>query len=291
MTHRIFFILVAAIAVLPCTGVALRPSIHTPMHDPKSISDIDIARRLGDRSEEEGSRHRSQRALDSDKAGLKLHPKNLNQNQNLNRNEWRPKPNKLKPKPQTDDDDVLEKEHATEEAESKILDMERIEIIKKLPKSTENRYVAFSLYGVGTTRYTVGAIENAKIVNTYFPGWKLRFYLTGPVDEAVLDTLKDLGAELVKSSASMFARFLIADDPTVDRYLVRDADSRLSSRDRLATEEWIQSGKKFSIMRDHMNHCHPMNGGNLLHIYLLNSTTTTTTTTTTCNSCSISSSS
>lgn len=30
---------------------------------------------------------------------------------------------------------------------------------------------------------------------------------------------------------------------------------------RLAVEEWIKSGKKFSIMRDHMNHCHPINGG------------------------------
>ena len=26
-------------------------------------------------------------------------------------------------------------------------------------------------------------------------------------------------------------------------------------------EEWIQSGKKFHVVRDHMNHCFPMNGG------------------------------
>jgi hypothetical protein len=31
----------------------------------------------------------------------------------------------------------------------------------------------------------------------------------------------------------MFWRFLVADDPTVDRYIVRDSDSRLNAREAL----------------------------------------------------------
>jgi hypothetical protein len=42
--------------------------------------------------------------------------------------------------------------------------------------------------------------------------------------------------------AGMFWRFLVADDPSVDRFIVRDADSRLNPRDALAVAEWVRSG-------------------------------------------------
>jgi hypothetical protein len=60
----------------------------------------------------------------------------------------------------------------------------------------------------------------------------------------------------------MFWRFLVADDPTVDRYIIRDADSRLNMREKLAIDEWIASGKKIHILRDHPNHGDfPISGG------------------------------
>ena len=59
----------------------------------------------------------------------------------------------------------------------------------------------------------------------------------------------------------MFWRFLVADDPTVDRYIIRDSDSRLNARDRFAVEEWIDSGKCIHNCRDHVNHVRTMNGG------------------------------
>ena len=34
------------------------------------------------------------------------------------------------------------------------------------------------------------------------------------------------------------------DDPEVQRYIVRDTDSRLNARERFAVEEWITSGRK-----------------------------------------------
>lgn len=58
----------------------------------------------------------------------------------------------------------------------------------------------------------------------------------------------------------MFYRFLVASDTTVDRYIIRDVDSRLNARDRLAVEEWIKSKQSIHILRDHVNHCIPMNG-------------------------------
>ena len=59
----------------------------------------------------------------------------------------------------------------------------------------------------------------------------------------------------------MFWRFLVAADETVDRFIVRDSDSRLNTRERLAVEEWVQSGKAVHSIRDHPNHDRPLNGG------------------------------
>jgi hypothetical protein len=53
-----------------------------------------------------------------------------------------------------------------------------------------------------------------------------------------LTTLKTLGAEIESIPpgkgyiSGMFWRFLVAADPTVDRYIIRDADSRMNARDR-----------------------------------------------------------
>ena len=43
--------------------------------------------------------------------------------------------------------------------------------------------------------------------------------------------------------------------------IVRDTDSRLGIREKLAVDEWLDSGKKLHIMRDHPYHRVPMLGG------------------------------
>ena len=57
-----------------------------------------------------------------------------------------------------------------------------------------------SLYG-SNPRYTRGAIENAKLVDKVFPGWKLRIYLSNASDVAVphdiVHQLKSLNVDLV----------------------------------------------------------------------------------------------
>lgn len=138
--------------------------------------------------------------------------------------------------------------------------------IKALPKSQEKRVVSYGLYG-SNPKYTTGAIRNSELVHKYFPGWVCRFYCDKTVPDGVVATLRKNGAEVVfienikGGIAGMFWRFLVADDPTVDRWIVRDSDSRLNPRERFAVEEWIQSGKVMHTIRDHPNHERPMNGG------------------------------
>jgi hypothetical protein len=57
----------------------------------------------------------------------------------------------------------------------------------------------------------------------------------------------------------MFWRFYACEDS--DIILSRDTDSRLSNREKLAVDEWLESDKDFHIMRDHPYHNTEILGG------------------------------
>ena len=133
--------------------------------------------------------------------------------------------------------------------------------IANFTHSSENRVISFGLYG-NATKYCTGAVRNAELSLIYFPGWKCRFYITKDVPAEIVSRLKELKAELIYvKERSMFSRFLVASDKTVDRYIVRDADSRLNARDSLAVQDWIESNMTLHSVRDHTNHCNGINGG------------------------------
>lgn len=119
--------------------------------------------------------------------------------------------------------------------------------------------IAFSLWG-SNERYLVGAERNAMAVPLIYEGWCARFYLDDSVPVPVRERLIHLGADLVRvpppktAFSGLFWRFLVADDPGVDRYLVRDADSIVNVQERVAVDEWIVSGRHFHVMRDFWTH-------------------------------------
>lgn len=131
----------------------------------------------------------------------------------------------------------IEKEHKEEESTKQ----EDEKLIQKIQLFTnplnERRVISFGLYGT-KPKYNQGAIRNAELVSTYFPGWQCRFYVTSDVSNSTINRLKELGSEILYIpsgmgyTSGMFWRFLVADDPTIDRYIIRDVDSRLNARDR-----------------------------------------------------------
>jgi len=129
-----------------------------------------------------------------------------------------------------------------------------------------NQIISFSLYG-SAPRYCEGALRNLLLAEEVYPGWRCRFYVDGTVPQRYLRALGAWGAEIVaiadvKGPAhGLFWRFLVAGDPRVDRFLVRDADSRVNLRERAAVDEWLASGKSFHLMRDHPVHRMPILGG------------------------------
>lgn len=128
--------------------------------------------------------------------------------------------------------------------------------------------VSYSLYGGANPRYTDGAVANADLMSSIYPRWEMRVYHDNSVPKAVLGNLRTRHyVKLVDMQNSplknpMVWRFLVASDPTVERYVVRDIDSRLSKREKAAVDEWIESGKRFHVMRDHPSHSnYAMSGG------------------------------
>ena len=116
------------------------------------------------------------------------------------------------------------------------------------------KIIAYSLWG-DDPKYVSGAYHNANLIGKEFPGWSMRIYYDWSVPDDVITELyqhpqislvsvEDLGIKY-----GMFWRYCIADDATVDRFLIRDLDDRLNSHDKAAVDEWVESGKPFHIMR------------------------------------------
>jgi len=127
------------------------------------------------------------------------------------------------------------------------------------------KLITFSLWGDNPI-YTIGAIRNAEIAKELFPEWTCRFYIANSVPADIIFKLQELGSELIFKDSegttnSMFWRFEPATDETIDAMIVRDTDSRLGIREKLAVDEWLLSGKKLHVMRDHPYHRAPMLGG------------------------------
>ena len=129
-----------------------------------------------------------------------------------------------------------------------------------------NLVIAYSLWG-SEARYSTGMINVCRTHAQLYPAnWKIRIYHDNTAPPNIMDDLNemehvklinvetDLPAWIKNNLNPMNWRFLIASDPTVSAYAVRDSDSIPSKRERAAIEEFLESGKAFHIIRDHPMH-------------------------------------
>ena len=147
-----------------------------------------------------------------------------------------------------------------------------------------------SLFG-RDPRHTWGAIRNAQLAPIHFPSWQLRVYLADlalshdrsngswTVPPRIVKKLMQLGADIVHvterdvtrggdymSVPPRYWRYLVIDDASVEWFIVRDADSRLSERDAAAVGAWVGDGEEAGVggrgetegalhcVRDHPKH-------------------------------------
>lgn len=125
--------------------------------------------------------------------------------------------------------------------------------------------ISFSVFGSAPI-YCYGAVRNA----TEYPrvlgqDWKVVMWCDESVPRDIQLKLRQAGADVRTPpqpiANGMFWRFVILDDPKVERALFRDTDSRPIQREALAIKAWIASSKPFHSMADHPHHTLPMGGG------------------------------
>ena len=123
------------------------------------------------------------------------------------------------------------------------------------------KIISFSLWG-NNPKYTIGALKNANLALTIYPGWICRYYVGKSVPDDIINQLESLNnVEIIKMDEegnwnSMFWRFYAIDDDDVEIMISRDADSRLSLREKLCVDEFMKSDKLFHSIIDH-----PFHGG------------------------------
>jgi hypothetical protein len=122
-----------------------------------------------------------------------------------------------------------------------------------------NKIISVSLWG-DNPRYGQGAIENAKIAQDLFPDWRYRVYFGSSVPLYYKEMLmKEKNVDIIDIDESengygMFWRFNAMFESEDNIFICRDSDTRLLEREKKCIDEWIDSDKKFSIIRDHPRH-------------------------------------
>ena len=132
--------------------------------------------------------------------------------------------------------------------------------------------ISFSLYG-NDSRYTIGAIKNAILASRYFPfddGFVVKFWIgvDSTVDESILSTLQRIKGVQIgvvgesEDNRAKLWRYYAFSDEQFSAVICRDTDARLSYRDRIAHQDWEQSGLEAHIIKDHPSgHDYPISAG------------------------------
>lgn len=131
----------------------------------------------------------------------------------------------------------------------------------------KRKIISFSLFG-SHPRYLRGALQNVLVTRALYPGWTCRFIVDNSVDSTFCVVMAEAGAEIIHDTSGdtdvrhrLCRRFLVADDPEVGHYMVRDCDSVVSEREAAAVDEWLASGRPFHAMRDWYTHTDPILAG------------------------------
>jgi hypothetical protein len=119
------------------------------------------------------------------------------------------------------------------------------------------KYLSFSLWGDNPI-YNVGAIKNAELWKTIYPDWQMVVYYDDTVPKETIDKLNNQDVLTIdvteKNLYGMFWRFFAVDLPNSEYCVFRDTDSRITIREKMAVDEWVNSEKSIHVMRDHPAH-------------------------------------
>ena len=129
-----------------------------------------------------------------------------------------------------------------------------------------NKIISISIWG-SKSQYCIGAIKNAQLAKKLMPEWKCRMFVDDTVPVEYQNQLSDMdNVEVAEvdcdGTYGMFWRFYPMFESDNNICISRDSDSRITEREVICLNEWLESDKKFSIIRDHERHYDwPLMGG------------------------------
>lgn len=129
------------------------------------------------------------------------------------------------------------------------------------PLNPSENVIAYSLWG-NDPRYLTPLRENARVLAHLFPAWTMRVYHDASVDHPYVLELGRMGVQTRQmilppgqpGHRRLLWRFEAIRDPRVKRFLIRDADSLLSVKERVAVDAWLDSRYFFHAIRDWYGH-------------------------------------
>jgi len=127
------------------------------------------------------------------------------------------------------------------------------------------KIISFCLFG-NDLKYLNGMFTNLELAKIIYPDWICRIYCSTKLDLNLISSYKSYeNCEIVLKEEydnypSMAWRFLAIDDADVSIMLSRDADSRLSYREKKCVDIFVDSDYLFHDIRDNVNHSDVMGG-------------------------------
>lgn len=116
--------------------------------------------------------------------------------------------------------------------------------------------------------YADGLLQGILLVRQTLPGWCTRLYTSENLAPYLALTVERLGVQIVRFpfdpdnwDIGTFWRFLIADDPDVEVFMVRDSDSRIADLDVAGIRAFLASERAFYSMHDNSQHIVPIMAG------------------------------
>jgi protein O-GlcNAc transferase len=117
---------------------------------------------------------------------------------------------------------------------------------------------SFCLYGTEPNYYT-GLLDNIKLIREFFPEFEI-FVYRGVCDPTwVLPEGVTVIETHCEGAANMLHRYRPLHD--VESGFVRDADSRITERDRWAIQDFLECPQSYHMIRDHIWHKSRLMGG------------------------------
>jgi hypothetical protein len=117
---------------------------------------------------------------------------------------------------------------------------------------------SFCLYGT-EDNYYFGLLENIKIICEHFPDFEIYVYKGVCKEEWVFDS----SIHIIETGKNGVVNMLFRHLPITfaDVGFVRDADSRITERDRWCITQFLESDKEYHVIRDHFWHRSCVSGG------------------------------